>query len=136
MLCYKDKKNRQMYTGYFNLDQRSKNGMRRAYTSRHNGPNGSNQYRQVYRGNRIMITPKNIIYTAMYNKGIKSVTELVEIMNKGSEIKYEKSNTNATINGTQVYAHYMRRIEEVLGFQDKSLLNMYEVTTGPLKNRE
>ena len=83
-----------------------------------------------------MITPKNIIYTAMYNKGIKSVTELVKVMNEGSDIKYETSNANATINGTQIYAHYMRRIEEVLGFKDKSLLNMYEVTTGPLKNRE
>jgi hypothetical protein len=83
-----------------------------------------------------MITPKNIIHTAMYNKGIKSVTELVKIMNEGSDFKYEIANTNATINGTQVFAHYMRKIEEVLGFKDKSLLNMYEVTNGPLKNRE
>ena len=83
-----------------------------------------------------MITPKNLIHTAMYNKGIKSVTELVKLMNEGSETKFEIANANATINGTQIYAHYMRRIEEVLGFQDKSLLNMYEVTTGPLKNRE
>jgi len=83
-----------------------------------------------------MITPKNMIYSAMYNKGIKSVTELVKIMNKGSKTKFETANTNATINGTQIYAHYMRRIEEILGFPDKSLLNMYETTTGPLKNRE
>lgn len=83
-----------------------------------------------------MITPSNIIHTAMYNKGIKTITELVKIMNKDSDYKYELGNTNATINGTQIYAHYMRKIEQVLGFEDKSLLNMYEVTTGPLKNRK
>ena len=44
MICCKDKRNREMYTAYFNLDQRSKNGMRRAYTSRHNGPNGSRKH--------------------------------------------------------------------------------------------
>ena len=33
MICFKDKKNREMYTGYFNLDQRSKNGMCWTYTS-------------------------------------------------------------------------------------------------------
>lgn len=76
-----------------------------------------------------MITPKNIIYTAMYNKGIRSVTELAEIMNKDSEFKYQPSNLNNTINGTQIYNQYMKRIEEVLGFEDKSLLNMYEPKT-------
>ena len=83
-----------------------------------------------------MITPSNIINTAMYNKGIKSITELNKIMNEGSDTKFMLANTVSTINGTQVYAHYMRRIEQILGFKDKSLLNMYEVTTGPLANRE
>lgn len=83
-----------------------------------------------------MITPKNIIYTAMYNKGIKSVPELVKLMNEGSDVKYQVSNTTATINGTQILAHYMRRIEKILGFEDKSLLNMYEESNGPRKNKD
>lgn len=73
-----------------------------------------------------MITPKNIIYTAMYNKGINSVTELAKIINKDSKFKYETAHLNSTINGTQIYTQYMRKIEEILGFEDKSLLNMYD----------
>lgn len=83
-----------------------------------------------------MITPSNIIHTAMYNKGIKTVTELNIKMNEGSDTKFILPNTVSTVNGTKVYAHYMRRIEKILGFKDKSLLNMYEVTNGPLVNRE
>lgn len=83
-----------------------------------------------------MITPKNIIYTAMYNKGIKSIKELNDLMNEGSDRKYDKANTSNVVNGNQILAHYMRRIEQVLGFADKSLLNMYEESNGPRANKD
>lgn len=82
-----------------------------------------------------MITPKNIIYSAMYNKGIRTISDLTRLMNVDSSTHFYQANTNSTVEGTHVYAHYMRRIEKVLGFPDKSLLNMYEESNGPLKNK-